>query len=445
MSVHDGQRIQEALQATGYSEASGPANADVVVLTTCSVREKARQKVHSAIGRMKRWKANKPGQVLVIAGCVAQQDGMELLDAAPHIDIVVGSEHLGRTAELVQLATERGERLCVVGFDEDAPTPFLQLGSADSRPISAYVTIQKGCDEGCAYCIVPTVRGPGRCRPFGEIVDDVAKLAEGGTREIVLLGQTVNSYVHEGRGFADLLRAVALTEGIERIRYESAHPKFLDDALIEVHQLVPQLCEHLHLPVQSGSDDVLRRMGRGHDRLDFLNWVEALRRDVPGVGISTDLFVGFPGESEQDFLDTLSLVEAARFDGAFSFKYSPRPGTLAAELEDDVSSEVKVERLHRLQTVQGEMTSAYLEGIVGQVVEVLVEGESKAGGQLRGRNRRGAVVNIDLPQTDGGSSLSPAAFIGRFLSVLVTSAGGHSLRAKFLEDDATDDAEAGVA
>jgi tRNA-2-methylthio-N6-dimethylallyladenosine synthase len=432
MSVHDGERIEEALRADGYARAADPAAADVVVLTTCSVREKARQKVHSAIGRMRAWKAQRPGQVLVVAGCVAQQDGEGLLDAAPHVDVVVGSEHLGRTAELVARAVDRGERLCVVGFEAEAPTPFLPLGIAAGASVSAYVTIQKGCNEGCAYCIVPTVRGPGRCRPAQEVVGEVEALCARGAREIVLLGQTVNSYRDGPCGFGELLRAVAAVPGVARIRYESAHPRFLAAELVAAHVEVAAVCEHLHLPVQSGSDEVLRRMGRGHGRADFLGWLASLRRAVPGVGVSTDLFVGFPGEGDDDFEATLELVEEARFDAAFSFKYSPRPGTPAAASDDDVPQHVKVERLARLQELQGRITAELLREQVGRTVEVLVEGESKVGGQLRGRTRRGMVVNVDLPS--GGRPALGAGLAGSLVDVEVHAAGGHSLRARLIGD-----------
>ena len=423
MSVHDSQRIRESLLATGHIDASSPAEADVLVLTTCSVREKARQKVLSALGRWKRLKERRPAQVVVVAGCVAQQDGRSLLEDIEHVDLVLGPDHLGAVAQLVERVRETGERLCLVGFDDEAS--FLPLGAPGVAPVSAYVTIQKGCDEGCAYCIVPTVRGPGRCRPASEVVDEVAALVERGAREVVLLGQTVNSYEFEGIGFVELLRRVGEVEGVARIRYESAHPRFLDQEMIEAHLSLPPLCEHLHLPVQSGSNEVLRRMGRGHSREDFLRWVEGLRQVQPEIGLSTDLFVGFPGEAEHDFLDTLDLIEQVGFDAAYSFKYSPRPGTPAAALDDDVEQQVKVDRLARLQALQGAKTVEILERFVGQTVEVLVEGESKAGGQLRGRSRRNTVVNIDL-----APDLDAVVLIGSLVPVEITQAGGHSIRGR---------------
>jgi tRNA-2-methylthio-N6-dimethylallyladenosine synthase len=425
MSVHDGQRIGELLRAAGYGDADDPRAADVLVLTTCTVREKARQKVLSAIGRMRQIKARRDGQVIVVAGCVAQQDGQALLDEAPHVDLVVGPDHAWRIPGFVEHVRATGERLCVVGFEDPGATSFLPLGVAAERPVSAFVTIQKGCDERCAFCIVPVVRGPGRCRPAREIVAEVAALAGRGAREVVLLGQTVNSYRHGDTGFAALLAALDAVPGIERIRYESAHPRFLSDDLIQAHASLRALCEHLHLPVQSGSDAVLARMGRGHGRDDFLRWASRLRAACPGVGLSTDLFVGFSGETEADFEDTLALVDEVSFDAAFTFKYSPRPGTPAAGWPDDVPLEVKTDRLRRLQALQSEKTARHLAGLTGSVVEVLVEGESKAGGQLRGRSRRNSVINVDLPS---GAGADRASFVGEIVKVEIVQAGGHSVR-----------------
>lgn len=426
MSVHDGQRIGEALRAAGYGDAADPREADVLVLTTCTVREKARQKVRSAIGRLRQLKARRAGQVIVVAGCVAQQDGQSLLEDAPHVDVVVGPDHAWRIPGLVEHVRATGERLCVVGFEDPASTSFLPLGAAAERPVTTFVTVQKGCDERCAFCIVPVVRGPGRCRPAGEVVAEVEALVGRGAREVVLLGQTVNSYRYGSTGFAALLAALDAVPGLERIRYESAHPRFLSDDLIEAHATLRTLCEHVHLPVQSGSDAVLARMGRGHGRDDFLRWTSRLRAACPGVGLSTDLFVGFPGETEADFADTLALIDEVGFDAAFTFRYSPRPGTPAAAWADDVPLEVKTDRLRRLQALQSEKTARHLAGLVGATVEVLVEGESKAGGQLRGRSRRNSVINVDLPPDRAGADR--ASLVGELVDVEIVQAGGHSVR-----------------
>jgi tRNA-2-methylthio-N6-dimethylallyladenosine synthase len=413
--------------------------ADVVVLTTCSVREKAHQKVRSAIGRFRHHKEHRPEQVVVVAGCVAQQEGQQLLDDAPHVDVVVGPDYLLHLPALIEQVQAAGERQCAVGFEDQQGRAFLPLGVLGERAVSAYVTVQKGCDQGCAYCIVPLVRGPGRCRQADEVVAEVEALAQRGTKEVVLLGQTVNSYQQGGGDFPHLLNLVDQVEGIERIRYESAHPRFLSQALIEAHVNLPALCEHLHLPVQSGSNDVLARMGRGHSREDFLRWVSSLRDQCPGVGLSTDLFVGFPGESDEDFEGTLALMEEVAFDGAFSFKYSPRPGTPAAAWDDDIPLAVKVERLRRLQDRQEAITSAYLARFVGSVVEVLVEGESRQPGQVRGRTRRNTIVNIDLsrrPEAGEAEQVRQAPRAGDLLSVRITQAGGHSLRGELLLEPA---------
>lgn len=429
MSVHDSQRIGEALRADGYEAAPHPSEADVLVLTTCSVREKARQKVRSAIGRWKHFAESARRPTVVVAGCVAQQDGKQLLDEIDHVDVVVGPDHIWRVPELVERARCDGKRSCFVGFAEEDSQRFLGLGVEGAPRVSSYVTIQKGCDQRCAYCIVPFVRGPGRCRPAEDIRTEVGLLVKRGAREIVLLGQTVNSYLWDDTDFPRLLELVCQIEGVERVRYESAHPRFLSESLIQAHVDLPNLCEHVHLPVQSGADDVLARMGRGHKAGEFIEWVGALRRACPEVGISSDLFVGFPGEREADFEQTLSFLREVRFDAAFSFKYSPRPGTAAAELEDDVPPEVKVDRLRRLQDLQSKITAEHLGSLVGEIVEVLVEGESRTGGQLRGRSRRNTVVNVDYDERSLGSSDS---FIGELLSVEIVEAGGHSLRGAIL-------------
>jgi tRNA-2-methylthio-N6-dimethylallyladenosine synthase len=427
MSVHDGQRIGESLFARGYLPASSIDEADVVVLTTCSVREKARQKVLSAIGRFKRLKERRPSLVVVVAGCVAQQEGERLLEDAPHVDLVIGPDHLWRIPGLVEEIKDGGPARCLVGFDEPDHRRFLGRAGSAASGVSAYLTIQKGCDEGCAFCIVPLVRGPSEHRPVPEVLQEAEALSRAGAREVILLGQTVNSYRCGDVGFAGLLALLDAVPGIERVRYESAHPRFVTDELLDAHSTLPSLCEHLHVPVQSGSDTVLARMGRGHIRGDFVAWSRRLREVGRGIGISTDLFVGFPGETEAEFRDTLSLVEEVRFDASYSFKYSPRPGTPAASLPDDVPPDVKADRLRRLQDLQARITSEALSGLVGTVVEVLVEGESRSGdGQLTGRSRRNTVVNIDGCDASPGAPVRP----GDLVNVMVTHAGSHSVRGR---------------
>lgn len=425
MSVHDGQRVADMLGEQGYERAMAVSDADVIVLTTCSVREKAHQKVLSAIGRFRRLKERRPELLVVVAGCVAQQEGENLLQMAPQVDIVVGPDHLWRVPYLVEEIKDGGERRACVGFQNPDHGKFLGLAASCATSCSAYLTIQKGCNQWCAFCIVPTVRGPAECRPNDEILAEAEGLVGRGARELVLLGQTVNSYRFGDTSFAELLTALDGIDGLDRIRYESAHPKFLDDEVVEAHASLSSLCEHLHLPVQSGSDPVLERMGRGHDRAQFVGWIERLRGVNRSIGFTTDLFVGFPGEREEDFLETMSLVEEVGFDASYSFKYSPRPGTRAADWDDDVQTEVKIDRLRRLQDLQADVTEKYLTGLIGTTVEVLVEGESKVGGgQLRGRSRRNTVVNIDPPE----STRSSPPQVGDIVEVALGSAGGHSVR-----------------
>lgn len=428
MNVHDARRMEDVLRPAGYRPTSDPAEADVILVNTCSVREKSRQKVLSALGRLGRVKARRPGVLLGVAGCVAQQDGATLLELAPQLDLVFSPDHIASLPELLERA-RRGP-VVQVGFGEEDGFRFLAADAATpGRGVTALVTIQKGCDNHCAYCIVPLVRGPEVSRPAGEVVAEVAALVASGAKEITLIGQNVNSY----RGisgvpgdFAALLDQVAAVPGLARLRFTTSHPKDFTEALAARFAALPRLCPWLHLPVQSGSSRVLAAMARGYDREHYLRCVELARRHCPEITVGTDLIVGFPGETDEDFEQTLELVRTIEYDYAFSFKYSPRPGTpSAASLPDDVPAEVKAARLARLQRLQDGISAARLGRLVGRTVPVLVEGPSRRGPpQLAGRSPGNHVVNID-PGTGGVGRAGVRS--GDEVQVTITHAGKHSL------------------
>jgi len=420
MNMHDSDRIAELLQREGYAQASGPEAADVVLLNTCSVREKAEQKLRSELGRLGKLKRYHPELVLAVAGCVGQQEGERLLKRVPDLDLVIGPDRIAELPELLRAAGGGAAPTARTGFDLDEPRFLSAQGPSASNAAATYVTVMKGCDERCSFCIVPHTRGPERYRPSTEIVEEIQRLVEAGVREVTLLGQTVNSYVDPlgqlprapGVGlspwrhtkplqaeadeseFAALLRRiVAATPELLRLRYTSPHPRHLTRSLIEAHRDLPTLVQHLHLPVQSGSDRVLRRMIRRYSVAEYLERVAALAEAVPGLSLSTDIIVGFPGETDDDFGKTLELVQQVGYVGLFGFKYSPRPDTPALELGDDVAEAEKSERLARLFQLTDTLRQAHLDSLVGTLQEVLVEGESRAG-VLTGRSVRNEIVHF---------------------------------------------------
>lgn len=359
MSAADGDAMGRAWLARGASYTDDLQDADAVLLNTCTVRGHAEQRTLSLIGRLAAWKAGRPGRLLVVAGCVAERLGERLRERFPHVDLAVGSRSVGRFPELLDslLASRAGP-------PSEAPP---------ASP-TAFITVLRGCNQSCAYCIVPAVRGPEVSRSVDEVLREIAARVEEGAREAMLLGQTVNSYrAPEGRTFADLLRAVQGIEGLERIRYMSAHPAFLDEAAIRAVAECPKVCPHLHLPAQSGSDRVLRAMGRDYTRAEFLERIGRLRRLVPDLAVTSDLLTGFPGETEQDFRETLSLVEEADFCTAYCFKYSPREGTASAALPETADEALKDERLARLLESVERRMDAHLKAMAGRRVRVLLE------------------------------------------------------------------------
>ena len=428
MNVHDTSRMEEVLRPIGFEPTRVPEQADLIILNTCSVREKSREKVLSALGRYGPLK--RPGSLLAVAGCVAQQEGERLFDLAPAVDLVFSPDHIAALPALVEEAGRK--QRARTGFVDPDAYQFLQ--AAGRTGPSALVTIQKGCDNACAYCIVPSVRGPCVCRPREEILAEIRDLVDAGTREVTLIGQNVNAY-RDARGgaddFVELLRAVDRIPGLRRLRFTTSHPKDIDPRMADCFRELRTLCPWLHLPVQSGSTAVLTRMERGYTREEYVAHVEDIRARRPDVAVGTDLIVGFPGETDAEFRRTLSLVEEIQFDYSYSFKYSPRPGTAAAALVDDVGEAEKASRLRELQVLQGAITESRLQRVVGRQVEVLVEGPSRKGlPQLCGRTPGNHVVNFR-----GDNSIGP----GDLLQVQIIRAGRHSLFGVAVGSDAEED------
>jgi tRNA-2-methylthio-N6-dimethylallyladenosine synthase len=418
MNAVDSARMMALLESADYAPAGSIAEADMVLLNTCSIREKADQKIHSALGQLRRWKYARGGRLLAVGGCLAQQAGGSLREKAPHVDIVFGTHNIGRLPELVRRAETAGAAV-EVGFTDDTGhwdvLPYLPDGAA-----SAMVTIMQGCDNSCAYCIVPAVRGREISRGEGDILDEIRNLAERGVKEVILLGQNVNSYGRKnGEGsFPILIRKVAAVPGIERIRFVTSHPRDLDARTIALFGEIEALCPHIHLPLQSGSDRILASMGRGYTRRDYMDKVFALSKSRPGIAFSSDFIVGFPGETEDDFAATISAMEEIRYDSCFSFRFSPRPGTRAATMDGAVPFALAGERLRRLQALQDVHTRERLLARVGGWTAVLVEGPSaKDPDRLCGRTPCNKVVNFS-PSPDGG---------GPIRRVLISAAGAHSL------------------
>ncbi|MEW5723789.1 MAG: tRNA (N6-isopentenyl adenosine(37)-C2)-methylthiotransferase MiaB [Thermodesulfobacteriota bacterium] len=420
MNEYDSDVVFRLLSERGWSRTREIGQADFIFLNTCSIREKAEQKVYSYLGRLRPLKEARPDLVIGVGGCVAQQEGEKLLEAAPFVDLVLGTHGVRRLPDLLEEAARTRQAVCYTGFDyETGRTP---VPVPEGAGLKAFLTIMQGCDNFCAYCVVPYVRGREISRPPGDILAEAGGLLAGGVKEITLLGQNVNSY---GRGlepaadFVDLLERMAGLPGLLRLRFTTSHPKDLSPRLMRAMAEIGPLCEHLHLPVQAGSSAVLSAMGRGYSREEYLARVEALREARPGVALTTDVIVGFPGETEADFQETMSLVEQVRFDGMFSFKYSDRPNTRAAGLPGKVDEAVKGRRLSELQARQKEISASRNREMVGRRVEVLVEGRSgRYDGQLTGRTRGNKIVNFT----------GPSGLIGGLAEPLVVEAWANSLR-----------------
>jgi len=425
MNESDSDRMVEALAGRAWSRTPHAEDADLILLNTCSVREKAEQKLLSALGRYREHKARR-GALIAVGGCVAQQEKERLLRRVPYVDFVFGPDHVGRLPELVDRA-DRKERFAETGWMDSEEYVFPRADAEAVRGrASAFVTAMKGCDNVCSFCIVPRTRGREVSRASAEVLAEVAALASVGVREVTLIGQNVNSY-RGGCSFAELLRRVAAVPGVERVRFTTSHPHDLSDDLIEAFRVEPRIMPHFHLPVQSGSDAVLRRMRRDYTVEEYMERHALLAAARPGIAFTTDFIVGFPGETDEDFEASLRLLERARFENSFSFVFSPRPHTGAAlHLGSapewrEVPREVAVERLERLQALQRSIAVATLAGQVGREVEVLVEGPSDDGGHL-GRSPENRVVHLE----SHGRELPP----GSLLRARVVRSGHSSLGAE---------------
>lgn len=408
MNQHDSERIALVMRRMNYIRTESAEHADLIVLNTCSVRDKAEQKVYSALGRLRELKQLNEDLIIGVGGCVAQQEGESLLRRVPYLDLVFGTHNIHKLPEMVQHVEMLGQRPAEMAFYRDPSYMEDPEGRPEVHGPKAFVTIMQGCNKVCSFCIVPYVRGREISRPSEKIVREIQDLTQRGVKEVMLLGQNVNSYGKLSSGeltFPELLIRINGIEWLERIRFTTSHPQDLSQELIEAYGKLEKLCEQLHLPVQSGSDAVLHRMRRGYTREDYLSRLRRLRDRCPGVALSTDIIVGFPGETEQEFEETLAILREVEYGEIFAFVYSARPNTAATKIyRDDVSKEVKKERLARVQRVQNEISLKKNRAMIGRVEEILVEGPSKLRqDQITGRTRTNKIVNVVGPRRLSGS------------------------------------------
>ena len=428
MNEYDSAKMRDVLAAShGLQLTDNPDEADVLLLNTCSIREKAQEKVFSALGRWRPLKHRRPEVIIGVGGCVASQEGKAIQKRAPYVDIVFGPQTLHRLPQMLNEARDNRQRVVDISFPEIEK--FDALPEPRAEGVKAFVSVMEGCSKYCTFCVVPYTRGEEISRPLEDVIDEITILAGQGVREINLLGQNVNAYRGEMADgdvadFPLLLHYVAAVEGIQRIRYTTSHPIEFTDELIQTYAEIPQLVDHLHLPVQSGSDAILQRMKRGHTRADYLHTLDKLRRIRPNISLSSDFIVGFPGETDAEFAETMALIATVGFDLSFSFIYSPRPGTPAADLPDDVTMAVKKRRLEKLQERINRQSAEISQAMIGTVQTILVEGKSKKNPlQMTGRTENNRVVNFN-----GHPRLT-----GQFVDVTITEALPNSLRGRMLE------------
>ena len=423
MNEYDSSRMVDLLgehQAMEITE--NPAEADVILLNTCSIREKAQEKVFSQLGRWRELKLDNPQLVIGVGGCVASQEGAAIRDRAPYVDVVFGPQTLHRLPEMIDAARTTKKPQVDISFPEIEKFDRLPEPRVDGP--SAFVSVMEGCSKYCTFCVVPYTRGEEVSRPLADVLAEVVHLAENGVKEVTLLGQNVNGYRYDGHDFADLLHAVAAVEGIGRIRYTTSHPLEFSDAIIQAHADIPQLVKYLHLPVQAGSDRILAAMKRNHTALEYKSRIRRLKAAVPDILISSDFIVGFPGETDKDFEQTMKLIEDVGFDFSYSFVYSSRPGTPAADLADVTPDEVKKQRLAILQQRINQQGFENSRRMVGTTQRILVSDYSKKDpGMLQGRTEHNRIVNFrcDNPR-----------LIGQFVDVHIDDALPHSLRGTLL-------------
>ncbi len=425
MNVYDSERMTELLGADGFAETATMEEADVILLNTCHIREKAAEKVYSDLGRIRQVKDARRSAgketIVTVAGCVAQAEGAEILRRAPVVDLVVGPQSYHRLGDLVARARSDGCRIVETGFPEEDKFATLPA-RAPAKAVTAFLTVQEGCDKFCTFCVVPYTRGAEFSRPVADVEAEAGRLADHGVREVTLLGQNVNAYHGlgpDGRpwSLARLIARLAVIGGIERVRYTTSHPRDMGDDLVAAHRDQPKLMPYLHLPFQAGADRILAAMNRKHTAADYLRLVARIRAARPDIALSTDIIVGFPGETEADFAATLEVVEHVGFAQAYSFKYSPRPGTPGATMGDQVPDGVQVERLHRLQELLDRQQARFNSACVGKVVPVLFERKGRHPGQLVGRS----------PYLQPVHATADSALLGRVVEVAIAGAGPNSL------------------
>ena len=428
MNEYDSDKMQDVLQASHAMEMTNiPEEADVLLLNTCSIREKAQEKVFSAIGRWRKIKAKRPDIIIGVGGCVASQEGAAIQKRAPYVDIVFGPQTLHRLPELLNQARDTRKGVIDISFPEIEKFDALPEPRAEGP--KAFVSIMEGCSKYCTFCVVPYTRGEEISRPLNDVIAEISVLAGQGVREINLLGQNVNAYqgeMDEGdiADFSLLLHYVAAVDGIDRLRFTTSHPAEFTDDIIEAFAEIPELVNHLHLPVQSGNDNVLAQMKRGYSRAEYIEIMNKMKTVRPGISLSSDFIIGFPGETDEEFEDTMSLIEQVGFDFSYSFVYSARPGTPAAELSDDISEDVKKQRLNKLKARLNEMTMDVSNKMVDTVQSVLVEGVSKKNPlQVTGRTENNRVVNFT----------AHPRLAGQFVDVMITEALPNSLRGRLVE------------
>jgi tRNA-2-methylthio-N6-dimethylallyladenosine synthase len=420
MNVYDSERMADVLRPLGYGMTDSPESADLVVLNTCHIREKATEKVYSELGQLKQMRLERPASaapmIIAVAGCVAQAEGAEIQRRQPAVDLVVGPQAYHQLPELIARAHRASGEVLSTDFSPEAKFDALSSERQISG-VTAFLTVQEGCDKFCTFCVVPYTRGPEWSRPVSALLDEARSLVDQGVREITLLGQNVNAYRHQSDGLADLIQKLAGISGLERIRYTTSHPQDMHDSLIEAHASIPQLMPYLHLPVQSGSDRILKAMNRGHTADSYVELVGRFRKARPDLALSCDFIVGFPGEAERDFERTLDLIRTVGYASAFSFKYSRRPGTPASALPGQVSEEIKSERLARLQALLTEQQLSFNRSKVGDTLPVLFEKPGRHAGQAIGRS----------PYLQSVHAENAVAHIGQIVPVKIISAAMNSL------------------
>ncbi|MFN2305335.1 MAG: tRNA (N6-isopentenyl adenosine(37)-C2)-methylthiotransferase MiaB [Paracoccaceae bacterium] len=420
MNVYDSERMVEALGGQGYVETQSPDDADMILLNTCHIREKAAEKVYSELGRYKGLKADNPDLKIGVAGCVAQAEGAEIMRRQPLVDLVVGPQSYHRLPAMEQ-TVRSGAKALDTDFPEDDKFDILTTRSKAKRGPTAFLTVQEGCDKFCAFCVVPYTRGAEVSRPADRVLREARELVDAGVAEITLLGQNVNAYHGHDGGLAGLIRDLAGIDGLERIRFTTSHPNDMDDALIAAHGDCEKLMPYLHLPVQSGSDRILKAMNRKHTAESYLRLIERIRAARPDILLSGDFIVGFPGETEADFDDTMALIEAVEYGQAYSFKYSTRPGTPAAE-KPQLPEDVMTDRLHRLQALLGTQQQAVQARMVGQEVGVLFEKPGREAGQMIGKSDHLHAVY----------AAAPAGVLGQVRRVRITRSSPNSLAGELI-------------